>query len=255
MSLVAYSRTAPSFTDRVFDLLDRVDYRQAITDAEKDAVYRLRYQAYLREGAIPENFSQRLSDRFDDLDNTWIMGVFVDGRLAGSIRLSISSPAYRDMPATKVFPDFLESDLDAEKTIIDPTRFVIDQNMARSYPELPYVTTRIGWMAGEYFDADAILATVRTEHQAFYKRTFGHELVADARDYPTLTKPLSLMRLNYAAMKERVHRRYPFFRSTQFERRALFGAASGSAAIWASGGEAAADAAAAASAVRPALAG
>jgi hypothetical protein len=142
MSLVAYSRTAPSFTDRVFDLLDHVDYRQAITDAEKDAVYRLRYEAYLREGAIPENFSQRLSDRFDDLDNTWIMGVFVDGRLAGSIRLSISSPAYRDMPATKVFPDFLESELDAEKTIIDPTRFVIDQNMARSYPELPYVTTR-----------------------------------------------------------------------------------------------------------------
>lgn len=255
MNLVAYPRAAQTpqtFTERVFDLLDRVDYRQAVTDGEKDAVYRLRYQAYLREGAIPENFSQRLSDRFDDLDNTWIIGVFVDGRLGGSIRLSISTPSYQDMPATKVFPDFLQPELDAEKTIIDPTRFVIDNDMARRYPELPYVTTRAGWMAGEYFAADAILATVRTEHQAFYKRTFGHELVADARDYPTLTKPLSLMRLDYFAMKERVHRRYPFFRSTQFERRALFGAAGDTAAVWAAGSE---TAGAVEPAARPALVG
>ena len=237
MNLVAYPRAAQSFTDRVFDLLDRVDYRQAVTDGEKDAVYQLRYRAYLREGAIPPNFSQRLSDRFDDLDNTWIIGVFVDGRLSGSIRLSIASPTYRDMPATNVFPDFLERELDEGRTVIDPTRFVIDHEMARHYPELPYVTTRVGWMAGEYFSADAILATVRTEHQAFYKRTFGHELIADARDYPTLTKPLSLMRLNYLAMKERVHRRYPFFRSTQFERRALFGTAASEAAVCATGGE------------------
>jgi hypothetical protein len=77
-------------------------------------------------------------------------------------------------------------------------------------------------MAGEYFAADMILATVRTEHQAFYKRTFGHIVVRDARPYPTLIKPLSLMMLDYFAMKDRVHRRYPFFRSTFFERRMLF---------------------------------
>jgi hypothetical protein len=30
------------------------------------------------------------------------------------------------------------------------------------------------------------------------------------------------MTLDYFGMKERVHQRYPFFRSTHFERRALF---------------------------------
>ena len=232
MSLVAYTRSAPTFAERVMTLLDKVDYRQAATDQEKDAVFRLRYEAYLREGAIGPSFSKRLSDRFDDLDNAFIFGVFVDGRLVSSIRLNVSSKSYPDLPALGVFSDLLAADIEAGRTIIDPTRFVVEQNAAKAYPELPYVTTRIGWMAGEYFSADAILATVRTEHQAFYKRIFGHELLADARPYPTLVKPLSLMSLDYFAMKDRVHRRYPFFRSTAFERRMLFGGAE-AAAVWA----------------------
>lgn len=223
MSLVAYAREAPKFTDRVLDLSDRVDYRQALTDDERDAVYRLRYDAYIREGAITPNFGRRLSDKYDDLDNAWIFGVFVEGRLASSIRLNISSPGMPDLPAMGVFSDILGPILEAGKTVIDPTRFVVDQYAAKQFPELPYLTVRIGWMAGEFFSADMILATVRTEHQAFYKRTFGHELICEARDYPSLNKPISMMALDYAAMKGRVHHRYPFFRSTAFERRMLFG--------------------------------
>jgi N-acyl-L-homoserine lactone synthetase len=219
---LAVARPAASFADRVSALLEKVDYRQAVSEAEKDAIYALRYDAYLREGAIPPSFSKRLTDRFDDLDNAYTFGVFVDGRLAASLRVHVATADYPDMPAMNVFSDLLAGDIAAGKTIVDPTRFVVDHAMARLYPELPYATTRIGWMAGEYFAADGILATVRTEHQAFYRRVFGHELVADARPYPTLIKPLSLMRLNYFAQRERVHQRYPFFRSTLFERRMLF---------------------------------
>jgi hypothetical protein len=32
------------------DILDRVDYRLAETEAEKEAIYSLRYRAYLHEG-------------------------------------------------------------------------------------------------------------------------------------------------------------------------------------------------------------
>lgn len=222
MSVVARDRSSSRFTDRVFDLLENVDYRPAITEEERDAIFRLRYEAYLREGAIKPDFSQRLSDRFDDLENTWIFGVYVDGELAGSMRLHVTADDYPDMPAAGIFADHLDHQIALGKTIVDPTRFVVDADMARIHPELPYVTTRIGWMAGEYFGADMILATVRREHQAFYRRIFGHEVVADARPYYTLTKPLSLMVLDYPAVKERVHHRFPFFRSSYFERRALF---------------------------------
>ena len=42
------------------------------------------------------------------------------------------------------------------------------------------------------------------------------------RLYPNLQKPVSLMALDYRVARERVHQRYPFFRSTYFERRMLF---------------------------------
>jgi hypothetical protein len=45
-------------------LLDQVDYQLAETEAEKEAIYRLRYRAYLHEGAIEPRADQRLTDRF-----------------------------------------------------------------------------------------------------------------------------------------------------------------------------------------------
>ena len=68
-----------------------------------------------------------------------------------------------------------------------------------------------------------VLATVREEHQAFYRRVFGHRVICEPRHYPSLTKPISLMALDYPLSRERVLHNRPFFRSTFFERRMLFG--------------------------------
>lgn len=213
----------PSFAERLALLLDRVSYKRAETDEDRAAAFHLRYDAYLREGAISPSFGRSYSDRYDDLDNAWIVGAYVDGRLASSFRLHVASADYPEMPANQVFGDFLQPHIAAGKTIIDPTRFVVDQEMAALVPELPYLTVRIGHMAAEYFAADIVLATVRAEHQAFYKRVFGHHTVCDPRPYPGLIKPISLMMLDYPAEREQIVRRYPFFRSTRAEQAALFG--------------------------------
>ena len=113
-------------------------------------------------------------------------------------------------------------ELEAGKVLVDPTRFVANHEMARRHPELAYVTVRLAWISGEYFKPDIAIATVRTEHQAFYKRVFGKTVACEARPYPTLIKPLSLMTLDYVSAKARVNHRYPFFNSSYFERRALF---------------------------------
>jgi N-acyl amino acid synthase FeeM len=211
-----------NFVDRVDRLLQRVDYRRADSTEERIAIFKLRHEAYVREGAIAARLSGEFSDPFDDNENAWIFGVYVDGELASSIRLNISLPAASEFPTLDVFPDVLGDAVHDGKRFVDPTRFVADRAASRRYPELPYVTVRLPWMASEYFKADFLLAAVRPEHQAFYKRLLGHEAVSEPRPYPNLQKPISLMSLDYHSARERVHRRYPFFRSTYFERRMLF---------------------------------
>jgi hypothetical protein len=77
-------------------------------------------------------------------------------------------------------------------------------------------------MACEYFNADLGLAIVRAEHQAFYRRVFLHETIAEPRMFPGLLKPVGLMAADFPTMKEKVFERYPMMRSTAFERRMLF---------------------------------
>ena len=85
-----------------------------------------------------------------------------------------------------------------------------------------YLTLRLAYMACEYFNADLGLAIVRAEHQAFYRRVFLHETIAEPRMFPGLLKPVGLMAADFPAMKEKVFERYPIMRSTAFERRMLF---------------------------------
>jgi hypothetical protein len=75
----------------------------------------------------------------------------------------------------------------------------------------------------EYFDTDFPLATVVEQHQAFYRRVFGFTPWCEPRDYPKFNFKVACMGLDFGAVKERVEARYPFFRSTDAEREALFG--------------------------------
>jgi hypothetical protein len=203
-------------------LLDKVDYRLAETEADKDAIYQLRYRAYLKEGAIDPGPSERVTDRFDDLPNSWIFGIHVDGELASSLRITVASPRHRDCPSMGVFPELIGPELDDGKVIVDPTRFVADPLRMSRCPELPYITLRLAFIACAYFDADLGLATVRAEHQAFYRRLFMHQSISAPRDYPGLKKPIAMMAVDFPAMRDKVFARYPFLRSTLFERRMLF---------------------------------
>jgi Autoinducer synthase len=212
------------FSDRVTDLLDRLDYRLIETDHEREQIFRLRYDAYLREGAIAPNFIKKLSDRFDDAENAWTFGLHVDGKIVSSIRICVSSSEHPMTPAVEAFSDLLGPEIERGKIIIDSNRFVADAKVARSFPELPYLTVRLAYLASVYFDADTGTATARREHQAFYKRVFGCKPISEPRPYPTVTKPLLLMVVDCRSESahQKILARYPYFRSTFFERRMLF---------------------------------
>ena len=215
--------SAGSFSDRVAQLVDKIDYKLADSSEQREAIFRLRYRAYMREGAISQNSFGTFSDPYDEKGNVFLFGLYVDGELASSIRVHVASKKHPDFTSLEVFSDFLRPELDAGKVIVDTTRFVTDENFSRLYRALPYATMRVAGMACEYFSADQLLAAVRTEHQAFYRRVFHHQVICEARPYPGLTKPLSLMTVHYPTFVDHVHQCYPFFRSTLVEQEMLFG--------------------------------
>ena len=212
---------------RSSDLLDQVDYRLAETPQEKEEIYNLRYRAYLREGAVAESPAQRVTDQYDDLPNSWTFGVYIQGDLCSSVRISVLTPEWRESCSAEAFGEILYPRLDRGEVIIDPARFVADPDTAGRIPELPYVTLRLAYMACEYFNADLGLAIVRAEHQAFYRRVFLHETIAEPRFFPGLLKPVGLMAADFPARRDKVFERYPMMRSTAFERRMLFERRSG----------------------------
>ena len=215
--------TIPSFADSVAELLGATSSKAIRSDRDREDVYRLRYAAYSREGALPPGAPKLFKDRYDDSPHAVTLGVYVEGCLASSIRLHIGTRDCPDIPAMQVFSDYLLPRFQACQVVVDPTRFVVDDAMARRFPKLPYITVRLAWMASAWFNADVLLATVRAEHQAFYRRLLGHKVACPARPYPMLTKAISLMDLDCVTERKRVEQRYPFFASSEQERASLFG--------------------------------
>ncbi|MCA6118050.1 hypothetical protein J6524_24695 [Bradyrhizobium sp. WSM 1738] len=203
-------------------LFDRVDYRLLETPEEKDALYLMRYRAYLHGGLILPSESQRVSDPYDDAPNAWTFGIYVDRELCSSLRVHVLTPESRTSFATELFGDVLHPRLDRGEVIIDPARFVADPDKAQRYPELPYLTVRLAYLACEHFNADTGLAQVRAEHQAFYRRVFLQETIAEPRSFPNVLKKVALMACDFPTVRERVLTRFPIMRSSAFERRMLF---------------------------------
>jgi hypothetical protein len=210
------------FADQVFGLLERADCRPIETAAEFEAAYKLRYDAYRRENWIDPSESEKIHDTdYDQAPNGKVFGVFIDGDMASTIRIHIARSRGDVLPSAGVFGDVISPHL--SEGVVDPTRFAAKFEFSRNYPGLAYVTTRLTWLATEYSGAAYLLATIRSEHQAFYKRVFGHSPWSGERDYPIVNRKIVCMGVDFAEHKQRVESRYPFFRSTRAERERLFG--------------------------------
>jgi hypothetical protein len=203
-------------------LSDRVDYRLMQTHEEKDCIYLMRYKAYLHGGVTAPSESERVNDHYDDAPNAWMFGIYVDGELCSSLRLNVVTPECRISGAADLFGDVLYPRLDQGEVFIDPLRFAALPEKARLFPELPYLTLRLAYMACEHFNADTGLALVRAEHQAFYRRVFMHEVIGEPRSFPGFLPKVALLASDFRARHEQVLNRFPIMRSSAFERRMLF---------------------------------
>jgi hypothetical protein len=210
------------FADRVLRLLERVEYRRADSPADKAAIYRLRYDAYIRAGTVEPSHSGMFHDAMDETNNAWLIGVFIDGELASALRLHISANLSDPLPTRTPFPDILEPLLRAGNLIIDVTRFVARLDFSQIYSEIPYLTLRPAFMAEDFLRADFIIAACRAEHQAFYRRMFGGVPWSAPRPYPHLKRPMALVGHPCDTLRDEVYTKYPFYRSTEREQQSLF---------------------------------
>jgi hypothetical protein len=211
------------FNERLQAFTRGIEYREAITDTDSENIYKLRYVGYQRAGMLPPGAAEYFKDRYDQTENGKTFGFYLDGRLAASIRIHVAGRRLPIAPAMTVYSDYLQPLLDQDKIIIDPTRHVVDATEARRFPKLPYATVRVAWMACEHYGADYVLATIPAGHQAFYRRLFGQMMTSEARTYPGIAQPVTLLVLDYRKERDRVHSRYPYLTSSESERRAIFG--------------------------------
>ncbi len=211
------------FAETLIDVLDRVTYRRVTPNEQFDPVYRLRYEAYRREEFVPINSQRVTRDSFDDTQNCYCFGVYIDEVLVSSIRFHHVSPAIPISPGRSVWPEVLGPFLQAGHSYIDPSRFTADHEASLAFPALPYLTLRIVAMACEHFTARYCISSVRPEHAPFYKRIFGSEQIGDERTFAELTFSMCLYAAEVPKIRDRVADRYPFFMSTQEERQSLFG--------------------------------
>lgn len=213
------------FADRAAKLLERVEHRPALCDADREAAYRLRYEAYLRQNLLNPRVKAMLYDEvYDESPNSLTTLTYIDGELASTVRLHALADEAGVSPAHDVFPDVLGPLLRQHRLIIEPARLAARAEMARRYPELPYFAIRPPWIAAQHFNADYIVLSCDSGHEGYYRRIYNFETWSGLRSYPKVTAKVMCVGLNFPAEQERVEARYPSFRSTPSEREALLGA-------------------------------
>ncbi len=222
VSSVEHEAVQGSFATKVAELLERTEYRRCESGEDIEAIQRLRYKAYRLHGFIDESGEQTVTDDLDETPNCYRFGVFIDGELASTVRIHHITKAQPYGPVMKTFADAVRPRLMRGESFINPTLFAGEPDYKAPLKALPYLTLRLGLIASVYFDATACIGVVREEHTAFYRRVFGAVQVGEPRAYPPFNVPVMLYDANCLANRERILRRFPFFKSTPVEQRMLF---------------------------------
>jgi hypothetical protein len=200
----------------------RVACRLARSYAERDVIFKLRYQSCLRAGLISENSFGRYIEPADHAANTYLMGLYIDRRLVSSLRLQIGTLTTRICSSLELFPNVLEPLLRSNNIVVEMSCVATDGGLARSYVWLPYLILRSWIVAAEHFHANYIAAAVQPQHQLFYKRALDCEVHSELRLPPHHLASVGLVTLNFAASAKRLYENLPFLRSRLSERHELF---------------------------------
>jgi hypothetical protein len=196
--------------NQVIETLSRARYKVLTRAEDLEQVYRLRYDCYRAEGSIVANERRLMSDPFDETPNCVHVSVELDGAVFASVRLHVMSKLTYTSPTLEVFPELMDT-INAGRTALDVTRFVITPEARKQRVPLHFLVLRIPFLATMFYDIDVALAPVRSEHTAFYRRYLGYKIASEPRSYPSLKKPIQLLTANVREQRAAVLKRTPVF--------------------------------------------
>ena len=140
------------------------------------------------------------------------------------MRIHHVTPEHPVNSSGSIFSDAMGQFLDAGMSLVDPARLAADPDALRELRGMHLLTIRLALLATEFFDADRCLSMVVPQHAAFYRRLIESRVVAEpTADTGSYNVSATLLASDYRDARQRVHRRFPFFRAQPHEMRMLFG--------------------------------
>lgn len=222
MNAVDWGQSRRAFESKIFDLLNRVEYRRITLKPDLDEVAALREQSYTsREFIDLENFGSFV-DKYDSMEDCYVVGVYIDEKLTSTVRLHIVSEDHLHGPTFTYFPHRARELTSLGRRFVDPSRFAADHQLLWQYPLLPFLTLRVVAMACEFFRADYATNFIRGDAASFYKRSFGSIELEPPQMVDRFTVPMMLMAARVEDIRNGIETRYPFFRSLPYEQRLMF---------------------------------
>ena len=215
--------TVSEFTNRLYNVMDRIEYRRIESLEDMEEVSRLRRKAYSKANYLVPEEGHLFIDDMDFDPQAYVFGIYCDEQLISTIRIHHVTPSHRVCSSRVVYQREVDEFLDAGMSLIDPVRHASDPDLFDDLPALPYLTLRIATMASDYFSADRCLSLVPIKHVAFYRRVFQSHQIADpipnCKGYDV---DATLLAANIPVSLPKVYERYPFFKSHPYERRMMF---------------------------------
>jgi hypothetical protein len=206
--------------DRVFSLLEDIEYRRVLTAEDLDAVARVRRAAYA-DAEVYANPDQPVVDDYDLDPRVYVFGVHWRERLVATMRIHILSQQNRKSNSLSYFPDVLEPLIDQGMTFMDPTRFAVDPRFEQAVPGLATVVLRLGLAAVRHFNCDFGLAMIKEGHGGFYRKVFNYTQMTPFQKFATFNPRYALYSTSRSHADD-VCRNQPVLDGLALESRLLF---------------------------------
>lgn len=215
--------SGPSLHDRIQALAHRIEYRRMVDFEDREAIYHLRRQFYYeRNNSMAEELATEAIDDPHE-ENSATIGLFIDNRLVGSVKVTVATEAFPNCQSRKYAPEQVDALLKNGGVFIDPGRLVADITATAEFPELPFLLIRVPILACQYFEAHSCLSLVSQKHVPFYRRIFSSNVIGGPIWGEPLQCDVMLMCGSVDDVRASVLERFPFWKATYLETRQMFG--------------------------------